>query len=205
MPGVVDGASRSRPASPCSPSTLLGGQEGPRRAQGRVGRRATRSSSSHRRHHGRVPRRWPRQPGKPWRARRATPPRRIAGAAKVLEATYEFPYLAHARDGAAELRRCSSTRRRVRDLERRRSSRPSTRSPSRQYLGLKPEQVKINTLFAGGSFGRRANAGADYVLEARRSRIALARRAAQRPGQAGVDARGRHARRATTAPRSCTR
>lgn len=24
--------------------------------------------------------------------------------------------------------------------------------------GLKPEQVKINTLYAGGSFGRRANA-----------------------------------------------
>ncbi|MCP5445792.1 MAG: xanthine dehydrogenase family protein molybdopterin-binding subunit [Chromatiaceae bacterium] len=33
-------------------------------------------------------------------------------------------------------------------------------------LGLQPEQVKINMLYAGGSFGRRANPAADYVLEA---------------------------------------
>ncbi|MCM3021672.1 molybdopterin-dependent oxidoreductase, partial [Priestia megaterium] len=32
--------------------------------------------------------------------------------------------------------------------------------------GLKPEQVKIHTLYAGGSFGRRANAWSDYVVEA---------------------------------------
>ncbi len=32
--------------------------------------------------------------------------------------------------------------------------------------GLKPEQVKINTLYAGGSFGRRANAWSDYIVEA---------------------------------------
>ncbi|MFX4543612.1 molybdopterin cofactor-binding domain-containing protein, partial [Acinetobacter baumannii] len=30
----------------------------------------------------------------------------------------------------------------------------------------KPEQVKINTLYAGGSFGRRANAWSDYIVEA---------------------------------------
>jgi isoquinoline 1-oxidoreductase beta subunit len=35
-----------------------------------------------------------------------------------------------------------------------------------QTLGLKPEQVKINTLYAGGSFGRRANPHQDYVVEA---------------------------------------
>ncbi|HEX4153787.1 MAG TPA: xanthine dehydrogenase family protein molybdopterin-binding subunit [Steroidobacteraceae bacterium] len=32
--------------------------------------------------------------------------------------------------------------------------------------GLKPEQVAIHTLYAGGSFGRRANAGSDYIVEA---------------------------------------
>lgn len=32
--------------------------------------------------------------------------------------------------------------------------------------GLKPEQVKIHMQFAGGSFGRRANPQADYVVEA---------------------------------------
>src|SRR5436189_1480789 len=33
-------------------------------------------------------------------------------------------------------------------------------------LGMKPEQVKLNMLFAGGSFGRRANPASDYLLEA---------------------------------------
>jgi len=33
-------------------------------------------------------------------------------------------------------------------------------------LGIRPEQVKLNMLFAGGSFGRRANPHADYVVEA---------------------------------------
>jgi isoquinoline 1-oxidoreductase beta subunit len=35
-----------------------------------------------------------------------------------------------------------------------------------QLLGLKPEQVKLNMLYAGGSFGRRANPQSDFVLEA---------------------------------------
>ena len=33
-------------------------------------------------------------------------------------------------------------------------------------LGIKPDAVKINTLYAGGSFGRRGNPKSDYVLEA---------------------------------------
>jgi isoquinoline 1-oxidoreductase beta subunit len=35
-----------------------------------------------------------------------------------------------------------------------------------QQLGLKPEQVTLNQLYAGGSFGRRANPQSDYLLEA---------------------------------------
>jgi isoquinoline 1-oxidoreductase beta subunit len=35
-----------------------------------------------------------------------------------------------------------------------------------KLLGIKPAQVKINMLYAGGSFGRRANPDSDYVLEA---------------------------------------
>ncbi len=35
-----------------------------------------------------------------------------------------------------------------------------------KLFGLKPEQVKINMLYAGGSFGRRANPHSDYVVEA---------------------------------------
>src|SRR4029079_1164658 len=33
-------------------------------------------------------------------------------------------------------------------------------------LGLKPEQVKLNTMYAGGGFGRRANPVSDYIAEA---------------------------------------
>jgi isoquinoline 1-oxidoreductase beta subunit len=33
-------------------------------------------------------------------------------------------------------------------------------------LGLRPDQVKINTLLAGGSFGRRGNPSADWIIEA---------------------------------------
>ncbi len=32
-------------------------------------------------------------------------------------------------------------------------------------FGLKPEQIKINTLYAGGSFGRRGNPQSDYIVE----------------------------------------
>jgi len=32
--------------------------------------------------------------------------------------------------------------------------------------GLDPQQVSIHTLYAGGSFGRRANVGSDYIVEA---------------------------------------
>jgi isoquinoline 1-oxidoreductase beta subunit len=35
-----------------------------------------------------------------------------------------------------------------------------------ELFGLKPEQVKINMLYAGGSFGRRASKQSDYLLEA---------------------------------------
>lgn len=35
-----------------------------------------------------------------------------------------------------------------------------------QLVDLKPEQVKLNMLYAGGSFGRRANPHSDYLLEA---------------------------------------
>ena len=53
-------------------------------------------------------------------------------------------------------------------------------------------------LFAGGSFGRRANPVGDYVVEAASIAKALARRARRHPGQARLDARGRHDAAATT-------
>jgi isoquinoline 1-oxidoreductase beta subunit len=87
----------------------------------------------------------------------------IAGAAKVLEATFEFPYLAHA---AMEPLDCV-----MRLTEGRceawygAQSQTGDQAAIAQVTGLKPEQVTISTLYAGGSFGRRANPQSDYVVE----------------------------------------
>jgi isoquinoline 1-oxidoreductase subunit beta len=88
----------------------------------------------------------------------------LASAAKTFEATYEFPYLAHA---CMEPMNCvvqlSADACEIWNGEQFQSiDQPAVA----QALGLKPEQVKLNMLFAGGSFGRRANPQSDYVLEA---------------------------------------
>lgn len=88
----------------------------------------------------------------------------LAQAAKKLEATFEFPYLAHApmeplscvvqlKDSGCEIWAGSQ-------------SQTSDQATAAQILGIKPEQVKIHTLLAGGSFGRRANPASDYIAEA---------------------------------------
>jgi len=89
----------------------------------------------------------------------------LAGAAKVIDATYTFPYLAHApmepndcvirrtEDGGAELLFGSQLQ-------------TVDQNVAAHVLGLKPEQVKIETLLAGGSFGRRATPTGDMAAEA---------------------------------------
>ena len=60
-----------------------------------------------------------------------------------------------------------------------------------RVLGVKPEQVKLNTLMAGGGFGRRFASTSDFVFEA--GEIAKAGRAAgRRAGAQAVEPRGRH-------------
>ena len=88
----------------------------------------------------------------------------LAGAAKTLSADYEVPYLAHApmeplncvvqisQDGC--------------EIWTGDQSQTTDQRNVAALLGLTPEQVRINTLFAGGSFGRRANGESDYVVEA---------------------------------------
>jgi isoquinoline 1-oxidoreductase beta subunit len=88
----------------------------------------------------------------------------MAGAPKKFEATYEFPYLAHAAMEPLDLViKLDATGCEVWNGEQ-------FHTPDQQVIaqvvGLKPEQVRINTLFAGGSFGRRANPSADYLIEA---------------------------------------
>jgi isoquinoline 1-oxidoreductase beta subunit len=88
----------------------------------------------------------------------------LAGAAKVLSASYDFPYLAHA---AMEPMNCV-IRLTAEECEVWNGEQMQTADQQAlaQFFAIKPEQVKIHMLYAGGSFGRRANKNADYLLEA---------------------------------------
>ena len=88
----------------------------------------------------------------------------FAGAARVLRAAYDFPYLAHA---AMEPMDCV-----VRltpggcEIWNGEQMQTVDQAKVAALLGLGPEQVTLHMLFAGGSFGRRASKDADYLLEA---------------------------------------
>ena len=88
----------------------------------------------------------------------------LAGAAKKLEATFEFPYLAHAAmeplDCVVKLDKDSC------EIWNGEQLQTPDQFAVAKLTGLKPEQIKLNMLYAGGSFGRRANPQADYILEA---------------------------------------
>ncbi|MGF1546369.1 MAG: molybdopterin cofactor-binding domain-containing protein [Thiotrichales bacterium] len=91
-------------------------------------------------------------------------PTALAQAAKIIEAEYQFPFLAHA---SMEPLNCvvqitglgceiwNGVQGQTRDQK-----------AVAALLGIKPEQVEIHMLYAGGSFGRRGNPVSDYVLEA---------------------------------------
>jgi isoquinoline 1-oxidoreductase subunit beta len=87
----------------------------------------------------------------------------LSEAAKRIEATYEFPFLAHAcmepMNCVVQLKEGSCE---IWNGEQMHSPDQATIA---KFLNLKPEQVKINMLFAGGSFGRRGNSYADYLLD----------------------------------------
>lgn len=90
--------------------------------------------------------------------------RAVFGAGRTLDAAFEFPFLAHA---AMEPLNCVA---RIHaagcELWNGEQLHTGDQGAVAKALGLKPEQVSIHTLFAGGSFGRRANPQSDYVLEA---------------------------------------
>jgi isoquinoline 1-oxidoreductase subunit beta len=101
----------------------------------------------------------------------ATPARRSGDAAQALKAaantvsaTLEFPYLAHAPmeplDCVVKLtaQRC--------EIWAGDQFQTIDQANAAKTAGLDPSQVFINTLYAGGSFGRRANAYSDYIVEA---------------------------------------
>jgi isoquinoline 1-oxidoreductase beta subunit len=88
----------------------------------------------------------------------------LKGAKKKLSAEFEFPYLAHA---PLEPLNCTVVLTATSCELWLGSQFPSVDHPTAAAIsGLKPEQVKINTMYAGGSFGRRATPNADVVNEA---------------------------------------
>ena len=85
-------------------------------------------------------------------------------ATKTVSAEYDVPYLAHA---PMEPLNCTVDLKPDR-LEIWVGSQLQTldQGTAAKLTGLKPEQVKLNTMIAGGGFGRRSNLGSDYVVEA---------------------------------------
>ncbi|GAB5471372.1 MAG: molybdopterin-dependent oxidoreductase [Rhodospirillales bacterium] len=90
--------------------------------------------------------------------------RRLQEADQVIEAEFHFPFLAHA---PMEPLTCTIAPTAKGVVIYDGSQFPGITQPVvAGILGLKPDQVEIDTLYAGGSFGRRATAGSDYQAEA---------------------------------------
>jgi isoquinoline 1-oxidoreductase beta subunit len=88
----------------------------------------------------------------------------IKNAAHTVSASYEFPYLAHAPmeplDAVVKLTAGSC------EIWAGDQFQTVDQGNAAKAAGLDPQQVTINTLYAGGSFGRRANVWSDYIVEA---------------------------------------
>jgi isoquinoline 1-oxidoreductase subunit beta len=88
----------------------------------------------------------------------------INDAAQKVSASYEFPYLAHAPmeplDAVVKLSADSC------EIWAGDQFQTVDQTNAAKAAGLDPQQVSIHTLYAGGSFGRRANLGSDYIVEA---------------------------------------
>src|SRR5450631_2392017 len=88
----------------------------------------------------------------------------IKNAAKKISANFEFPYLAHAPmeplDAVVKLTANSC------EIWAGDQFQTVDQMNAAHTAGLDPQQVSIHTLYAGGSFGRRANVWSDYIVEA---------------------------------------
>src|SRR6185436_9617129 len=81
-------------------------------------------------------------------------PGAIEKAAKKFDAVYELPYLAHA---TMEPMNCVADVREDRcEIWTGTQFQTVDRDAAVKETGLKPEQVKLHTMFCGGGFGRRA-------------------------------------------------
>ncbi|WP_250462180.1 xanthine dehydrogenase family protein molybdopterin-binding subunit [Microbulbifer litoralis] len=88
----------------------------------------------------------------------------LANAESVIEATYEFPYLAHA---SMEPMNCVAlVEKDSCEIWNGEQFQSVDQMNIGKLLGLPADRVKLNMLYAGGSFGRRANPVSDYLVEA---------------------------------------
>jgi isoquinoline 1-oxidoreductase subunit beta len=99
----------------------------------------------------------------------------LAGASKRLVASFEFPYLAHA---AMEPMDCAmQVNEQGCEMWHGEQMQTLTQLNISKVLDLKLGQIKINTLYAGGSFGRRGNPQSDFQSETAHIIKAMAKRA----------------------------
>jgi isoquinoline 1-oxidoreductase beta subunit len=88
----------------------------------------------------------------------------IRNAAHKVSASFEFPYLAHAPmeplDAVVKLSADGC------EIWAGDQFQTVDQGNAAHAAGLDPKRVSIHTLYAGGSFGRRANPGSDYIVEA---------------------------------------
>jgi len=99
----------------------------------------------------------------------------FANASKIVEAVFEFPYLAHA--AMEPLNAVVEITPRGCEIWTGSQSPTNDQNVAAAILGIEPHVVKIHTQFAGRSFGRRAPIDSDYVAEAVSIAKAMKRRA----------------------------
>ena len=88
----------------------------------------------------------------------------FAGAAKVLEAVFEFPYLAHA--ALEPLNAVARIANGIVEVWGGHQMPDVHQMVSAQIAGVTPDKVKLHVMKTGGGFGRRAVADADIITEA---------------------------------------
>jgi isoquinoline 1-oxidoreductase beta subunit len=87
----------------------------------------------------------------------------IAGAARVIEATYEFPYLAHA--GLEPLDAVAAMNGDTLEIWGGHQMPDLYQAVTAQVAGVTPDKVKLHVMKTGGGFGRRAVTDADIMVE----------------------------------------
>ncbi len=100
----------------------------------------------------------------------------IKGAAKTVEAVFEFPYLCHTpmepMNAVVKVTPNTSV-----EIWTGSQAQSFDQMNAAAVAGIEPKDVVIHTVFAGGSFGRRANGASDYVVEATQIGLAIEGRA----------------------------